>query len=69
MLESIRLSTVSTLPTMTGYLALRRAVARAKQPAVRPLAQSIVDAQTSEIELMQGLLQQKGFPPHPMSPA
>lgn len=29
------------------------------------LAQSIVDAQASEIALMQTLLQQKGFPPVP----
>jgi uncharacterized protein (DUF305 family) len=41
------------------------ALSRAKQPDVRALAQSIVVAQTSEIGLMQGLLEQKGFPPVP----
>lgn len=37
------------------------ALARAKRPEARTLAQSIVDAQTSEITLMQSLLQQRGF--------
>lgn len=41
------------------------ALGRAKRPEVRALAQSIVDAQTSEIALMQELLRQKGFPPAP----
>lgn len=41
------------------------ALARTQRPEVRLLAQSIVDAQTSEINLMQELLQQKGFPPVP----
>lgn len=41
------------------------ALARAEHPEVRALAQSIVDAQASEIALMQELLEQKGFPPVP----
>jgi uncharacterized protein (DUF305 family) len=41
------------------------ALERARRPEVRALAQSIVDAQVSEIEFMQTLLQQKGFPPVP----
>ena len=39
------------------------ALERAKEPEVRALAQSIVDAQTSEISLMQDLLQEQGLPP------
>ena len=48
-----------------GVVMGEAALARARRPEVRTLAQSIVDAQTSEIALMQGLLQQKGFPPVP----
>lgn len=45
-----------------GVTMAEAAIKQAKRPEVRVLAQSIVNAQTSEIELMQGLLQQKGFP-------
>ena len=48
-----------------GVTMAEAALKLAKQPAVRVLAQSIVNAQTSEIALMQELLQQKGFPPVP----
>ena len=41
------------------------ALSRAKRAEVRALAQAIVNAQTSEITLMQILLEQKGFPPVP----
>lgn len=52
------------IPHHRGGVAMgEAALARAKRPEVRALAQSIVDAQTSEIALMQALLQQKGFPP------
>lgn len=40
----------------------KAALAQAKKPEVRALAQSIVDAQMSEIAFMQALLEQKGFP-------
>lgn len=49
----------------SGVAMGQAALTRADQPEVRALAQSIVDAQTSEIALMQELLQQKGFPPVP----
>ena len=49
----------------SGVAMGQAALARAQRPEVRVLAQSIVDAQTSEIALMQELLQQKGFPPVP----
>lgn len=39
------------------------ALSKTKTHQVLLLAQSILEAQTSEIELMQGLLQEKGFPP------
>jgi uncharacterized protein (DUF305 family) len=42
------------------------ALSRAKHPAVLALAQSIVDAQASEIALMEELVEQKGFPPVPV---
>lgn len=44
-----------------GVLMGEAALARVDRPEVRALAQSIVDAQTSEIVAMQTLLQQKGF--------
>jgi len=44
-------------------------LARSEQPAVRALAQAIVNAQESEITYMQALLQQKGFPPAPDAPS
>lgn len=46
-----------------GVLMGDAALERAKNPEVRALAQSIVNAQTSEISAMQDLLQRKGFPP------
>jgi len=49
----------------SGVAMGQAALARAQRPEVRALAQSIVDAQTSEITLMQELLQQKGLPPVP----
>ena len=52
------------IPHHRGGVAMgQAALARAQRPEVRALAQSIVDAQASEIALMQTLLQQKGFPP------
>ena len=48
-----------------GVLMGEAALARVDRPEVRALAQSIVDAQTSEIVAMQTLLQQKGFAPIP----
>ncbi|MBI2757770.1 MAG: DUF305 domain-containing protein [Chloroflexi bacterium] len=48
-----------------GVLMGQAALALAKRPEVRALAQAIVNAQTSEIAAMQELLQQKGFPPVP----
>ena len=52
------------IPHHRGGVAMgQAALARAQRPEVRTLAQSIVDAQTSEIALMQELLQKKGFPP------
>ena len=48
-----------------GVLMGEAALARVDRPEVRALAQSIVDAQTSEIVAMQTLLQQKGFAPVP----
>lgn len=54
------------IPHHRGGVAMgQAALAQAQRPEVRALAQSIVDAQTSEIALMQELLQQKGFPPVP----
>lgn len=40
-------------------------LAQSDRPEVRSLAQSIVDAQTSEVTVMQELLAQKGFPAVP----
>lgn len=48
-----------------GVTMAEAAIKQAKEPAVRALAQSIMDAQTSEIALMQTLREQKGFPPIP----
>lgn len=38
---------------------------RSDQPVVRDLAQSMIDGQRKEVELMQELLQQKGYEPMP----
>jgi uncharacterized protein (DUF305 family) len=46
-----------------GVLMGEAALERTKSPEVRALAQSIVNAQTSEIAAMQELLIRKGFPP------
>lgn len=46
-----------------GVIMGESALARVDRPEVRALAQSIVDAQTSEIAALQTLLQQKGFAP------
>lgn len=46
-----------------GVAMAEAALTKAKEPQVLTLAQSIIDAQMSEIALMQSLLQQKGFPP------
>ena len=51
-----------------GVLMGEAALERAKSPEVRALAQSIVNAQTSEIAAMQDLLVRKGFPPVPDEP-
>lgn len=48
-----------------GVTMAEAAIKQAKEPDVRALAQSIRDAQTSEIALMQTLREQKGFPPIP----
>jgi uncharacterized protein (DUF305 family) len=48
-----------------GVVMAQSILDRTQQPEVRALAQSIIDAQTSEIALMQEYLQQKGFPPVP----
>ena len=44
------------------------ALSKTKTHQVLLLAQSILDAQTSEIELMQDMLKEKGFPPVPEEP-
>lgn len=62
------------IPHHRGGVAMAQAILdRTQRPEVRALAQSIVEAQTSEIALMQELLQQRGLPPegegemtHPM---
>jgi len=41
---------------------------RTERPEVRALAQSMVNAQQNEIDYMQTLLQEKGFPPVPDAP-
>lgn len=48
-----------------GVLMGQAALKDAQRPEVRALAQSIVNAQTSEIAYMQELLQRKGFAPVP----
>lgn len=48
-----------------GVQMAEAALANAKTTQALVLAQSVRDAQTSEIELMQGILQDKGFPPVP----
>lgn len=48
-----------------GVQMAEAALENARTPQVLALAQSILNAQTSEIELMQGMLQEKGFPPLP----
>ena len=54
------------IPHHRGGVAMgEAALAQARHPEVRALAQSIVDGQTSEIALMQELLQWKVFPPVP----
>jgi uncharacterized protein (DUF305 family) len=45
-----------------GVMMAEAALDRAEQPIVQALAQSIVDAQTSEIALMQAMLEKRGFP-------
>jgi len=45
----------------SGVEMARAALERAKMPEVRSLAQSMVDGQTSEIALMEELLQQRGI--------
>lgn len=50
----------------SGVMMGAAALERAKDPAVLALAQSIVDSQTYEIELMEDLLHQRGsMPPEP----
>lgn len=49
----------------SGVEMAQAAVDLAQRPEVRGLAQSMVDAQTSEIALMQEMLQQKGAEPVP----
>ncbi len=49
----------------SGVAMAQAAVERAQRPEVRGLAQSMVDAQLSEISLMQEMLQQKGAEPVP----
>jgi len=49
-----------------GVAMAQAALDKAAQPEVRLLAQSMLEAQTLEIDLMQGMLQQKGFPPVPL---
>jgi uncharacterized protein (DUF305 family) len=46
-----------------GVTMAKAAVELTSQPQVRILAQSIVDAQTNEMALMQDLLLRKGLPP------
>jgi len=48
-----------------GVQMAEAALINAKASQVLILAQSILDAQTSEIELMQAMLQEKGFSPMP----
>lgn len=52
-----------------GVLMAQAILQRSQHPEVRALAESIINAQESEIALMQGLLQSKGFPPVPDEPA
>jgi uncharacterized protein (DUF305 family) len=46
-----------------GVIMGQAALERVKRPEVHALAQSIVNAQTTEIAAMQDVLQRKGFPP------
>jgi len=46
----------------------RAILERTQRPEVRALAEAIVNAQESEIALMQELLQRKSFPPVPDEP-
>lgn len=48
-----------------GVVMAEAALEKAGQAEVRGLAQSIVTAQTSEIELMQSMLAERGLPPIP----
>lgn len=48
-----------------GVAMAEAAVERARLPQVRTLAQSMINAQTSEIALMQEMLTQRGLPPVP----
>jgi uncharacterized protein (DUF305 family) len=51
------------IPHHRGGVAMAQALLnRSQRPEVRALAEAIVNAQESEIELMQSLLQRKGFP-------
>jgi len=51
-----------------GVVMAQAALESARTPEARALAQSILNAQTSEIEAMQMLLQQKGFSAVPEEP-
>lgn len=48
-----------------GLQMAESALDHARTPQVLVLAQSVITAQASEIELMQGMLQEKGFDPVP----
>lgn len=57
------------IPHHRGGVTMAQALLeRSQRPEVRALAEAIIKAQESEIALMQGLLQSKGFPPVPDEP-
>jgi uncharacterized protein (DUF305 family) len=54
---------------VAGVAMAEGVLTRSEQRPVRALAQAIANAQQSEINYMQGLLQQKGQPPVSIEPA
>ncbi len=51
-----------------GVIMAQAILERSQRPEVRAMAEAIINAQESEIALMQALLKQKGFPPAPDEP-
>lgn len=58
------------IPHHRGGVVMAQAILeRSQHPEVRAMAEAIINAQESEIALMQTLLQRKGFPPAPDEPS